>query len=70
MKKFSKSEIEVSIKRMENATRKQYDSYAFSSKFLGQILTQAMSDLPAFKQAEIMRRLEDITAMHSPEVVV
>ena len=56
--KYTFNEIAACINELQDVTNKHYDSYAFSSGYLGSQLAGVLCDLPRHKQEEVMQILQ------------
>lgn len=61
MTKATYSTLSAIVNEMTEATRTEYDSYAFAAGYLGTMVASLIAELPKHKQKEMILQLQATT---------
>jgi hypothetical protein len=59
-KKLQFSEVSKQLNAFSEASYKKYGSYSYASGYFESSLAQVLADLPAHKQAEVLRCMQQV----------
>jgi hypothetical protein len=59
-KKLEFSEVAKQLNAFSEVCYKKYGSYSYSSGYFESTLAQVLADLPAYKQAEVLRCMQQV----------
>jgi hypothetical protein len=67
MEKMTYIEIDNAIRKFTDVTYEHFDSHGYSTGFLGSMLGGVIMQLPASKQRELIRTLQETTLKYIGE---